>query len=182
MHSIHHKDDVLLRKPRRGDGAQIHDLIGRSPPLDLNSPYCYFLVCDHFADTSVVCVNQGRVIGFVSAYPPPGRSDTLFVWQVAVDASQRGTGLAGLMLSSLIARPECRDVTYLETSITPSNTASNRLFERLADQYDAPVHTEPFIDAELLGDQHETEILYRIGPLRHSSNQRESLNANFRTA
>jgi L-2,4-diaminobutyric acid acetyltransferase len=170
MNSIHHKDDVMLRKPLRSDGAQVHDLVRRSPPLDLNSPYCYFLVCEHFADTSVVCVTQGKVVGFVSAYPPPSRSDTLFVWQVAVDASQRGAGLAGLMLSSLIARPECAGVIHVETTITPSNTASRRLFERLAKDHGAQVYTEEFIPGDALGQQHEAEILYRIGPLsRHST-------------
>jgi L-2,4-diaminobutyric acid acetyltransferase len=172
MNLIHHKDDVLMRKPVRTDGAQIYELIRRSPPLDLNSAYCYFLICEHFADTSVVCVKEGEVIGFVSAYRPANRPETLFVWQVAVDGSQRGTGLAGLMLSSLIARPDCAGVTQVETTITPSNTASRRLFERLAERHGAEIHTEEFIPGDALGEQHEAEVLHRIAPLSgHSVEQ-----------
>ncbi len=165
MKPIHSKGDILFRKPVLSDGAAVHDLIRRSPPLDLNSAYAYFLLCEHFADTSMVCLDAEGVIGFISAYFPPGRRDTLFVWQVAVDARQRGKRLAPMMLASLLARPECRHVRFLETTITPDNRASNRLFERFAADHGADIDSEAFIAGEQLGAGHPSEMLRRVGPL-----------------
>jgi GNAT superfamily N-acetyltransferase len=47
----------------------------------------------------------GDLAGFVVAYPPPDRStDLVFVWQVTVAQTHRGSGLAGRMLHAVIDR------------------------------------------------------------------------------
>src|SRR5690606_15860277 len=70
---------IRLRRPRAADGAALFDLIAACPPLDLNSRYCNLLHCTHFADTSVAAERDGVLVGFISGYLPPRRSDTLFV-------------------------------------------------------------------------------------------------------
>jgi L-2,4-diaminobutyric acid acetyltransferase len=160
----------MLRKPTGEDGFQLYELIRRSPPLDTNSVYCYALIGKHFADTSMVAELDGDIVGFISAYIPPGREDTIFIWQVAVDEKARGHGLAKLMLFSLLERPECGKVHYLETTVSPSNTASRRLFERLASENGVEVEESEFLAEEDFGDQqHESEPLLRVGPLKKSS-------------
>jgi L-2,4-diaminobutyric acid acetyltransferase len=155
-----------LRKPVLADGAAVCTLIRNCPPLDVNSCYCYFLLCSHFADTSVVAESDGSITGFISAYLEPTAPDTVFVWQVAVDASQRGTGLAGRMLDAIVSRPECAGVRWLETTVSPSNHASRRLFERFAERHGARLEEQPFLEAADFGDSgHEAEPLLRIGPL-----------------
>ena len=141
-------------------------LVRESPPLDVNSAYAYQLVCTHFADTSVVAEDDGRLVGMVSAYLVPVRHDTVFVWQVAVAAAARGHGLAGRMLHELVARPACAHVRFLETTITPSNAPSWQLFRSLARKYRADLHTvDTFRGVEVGGADHEDEQLLRIGPL-----------------
>jgi L-2,4-diaminobutyric acid acetyltransferase len=169
--------ETLLRKPHPDEGQAIHQLIQHSPPLDLNSSYSYYLLTRHFADTCVVAEHHGQLVGFVSAYVRPDAPDTLFVWQVVVAPSQRGQGLARLMLSSLLARPECRAVDYVESTINPSNLASRRLFERFAEQHDLPVEESLFLDEGQFGDtSHEAEIKLSIGPL-HAHSQQEKRHA-----
>jgi len=159
-------DDVHLRMPELGDGRAVHELIGRCPPLDLNSTYNYFLLCSHFTDTCVVGEHQGAVASFLSAYRLPRDPETLFIWQVAVDASLRGRHMAGRMLETVLARPVCAEVRYLETTVSPSNRASRRVFERFAEATGAPWHEEVFLTQEDFGgDEHEEEILFRIGPI-----------------
>jgi len=159
--------ETLLRKPHPDEGQAIHQLIKQSPPLDLNSSYSYYLLTRHFADTCVVAEHHGQLVGFVSAYVRPDAPNTLFVWQVVVDDSQRGKGLAGLMLTSLLARPECSDVMYVESTVNPSNHASRRLFERFAEQHNFPLQESLFLDEGQFGDAaHEPEIMLSIGPLQ----------------
>ncbi|MBX3666744.1 MAG: diaminobutyrate acetyltransferase, partial [Burkholderiales bacterium] len=95
----------LLREPRITDGAAIHRLVRACPPLDLNSPYAYLLLCAHHAGSCVLAEQDAGPAGFVSAYRLPARADTVFVWQVAVAPAARGQGLALRMLEHLLARP-----------------------------------------------------------------------------
>lgn len=165
------KKEIYLRKPTRADGYRIHQLIEQSPPLDPNSIYSYHLLTHHFGDTCIVAEVGGKVVGFISAYIVPNRPDTLFVWQVVVDKSQRGRGIARMMLSGLLSRPECSNARYLEATVNPSNNASRRLFERYAEDWGEHVIEEEFLSATAFGEgsAHESEILLRI-PLHSQQN------------
>ncbi|MFA5529476.1 MAG: diaminobutyrate acetyltransferase [Thiohalomonadaceae bacterium] len=157
---------LILRAPRRNDGIAVHRLVGASPPLDLNSAYSYFLLCDHFAETCVVAEQDGALAGFISAYRLPRDASRLFVWQVVVDAKARGQGLAGLMLDALLARPACAGVRYVEATVNPDNAASRRVFTRLAAAHQTGLVEEMFLTAADFGDKaHEAEVLLRVGPL-----------------
>ncbi len=159
-------DDPLLRKPQPSDGARIWQLIAECPPLDRNSMYCNLLQCSDFADTCILAEVQGRVVGWISAYRPPGDNDTLFVWQVAVHEDARGMGLARTMLARLLERRNCSSVDYLKTTITPDNEASRALFQSFADQQDAPLQESPGFDEDVhFRGRHDSERLITIGPL-----------------
>ncbi|HSN70740.1 MAG TPA: diaminobutyrate acetyltransferase [Steroidobacteraceae bacterium] len=163
---------VQIRAPAARDGAAVHSLIARCPPLDANSLYCNLLQCTHWADTSVLAERNGRIVGFTSGYLIPGRDDTLFVWQVAVATQARGIGLASRMLDALLEREACQHVTHLETTITPDNAGSWALFRRFAERRGAQLEEAPMFDRERhFGGGHDTEVLARIGPFAPSGHQ-----------
>ncbi|OXM72127.1 diaminobutyrate acetyltransferase [Amycolatopsis sp. KNN50.9b] len=158
----------MIENPTKADGAALWRIARDSQKLDLNSPYAYLLWCRDFADTSVVARVDGDAVGFVIAYRRPSAPDTALVWQVAVDASQRGQGLAGALLDNLFTRLVADGVRHLETTITPDNKASIRLFTSFAERWGAELEcTELFGSADFPDDgtRHEPEDLYRIGPL-----------------
>lgn len=158
--------NITLRKPTRDDGKRIHALVRECKPLDENSCYAYLLLCEHFADTCVVAEDDGEVVGFISAYVPPNKPDSVFVWQVAVKSTARGLGLGGGMLVELLLRDACKPVQFLETTVSPSNAASARMFEKLADRMKTECVQEPFFGSDAFDGEHEEEVLYRIGPLK----------------
>jgi len=156
-----------LGTPTTRDGASIHALVRDCPPLDLNSVYAYLLLCQHHAATCVLASLGGHTVGFVSAYRPPQRLDTIFVWQVAVSPLVRGSGLAKQMLAHLLGREELSDCTHLETTVSPSNLPSRRLFEALARDHSATLEESILFPESAFGStSHEVEMLFRIGPLR----------------
>ena len=160
--------DLLIDRPSVGDGAALWRIAKDSEALDLNSSYSYLLWCRDFAGTSVVARREdGEAVGFVTGYVRPERPRTLLVWQVAVDAAHRGRGLAAALLDGLTARIGAeRGLTCVETTITPGNTASERLFTSYAARHGATVEREVLFDAGLFPDgPHDPEVLYRIGPL-----------------
>lgn len=158
-------DAVFFRAPKTTDGPELNELVKRCTPLDTNSVYCNLLQASHFSTTGVAAEYDGRLMGFVSGYLVPERNEpTWFVWQVAVDSQLRGQGIAKRMLQHKLAQlPEVR---YLETTITRDNQASWRLFERLAKDLNAPLHSELWFERQVhFHDRHDSEYLVRIGPL-----------------
>lgn len=160
------QNNFLFRKPIDTDGPQVFSLVERCKPLDVNSMYCNLLQCTHFAETSIVAERDGGMVGFISGYRLPQQPDTLFVWQVAVDASTRGQGLASQMLLQLLQRLG-NDVSHLHTTITPDNEASWKTFRRLAASLDAPLESSDMFDRERhFGGAHDSEQLVHIGPFQ----------------
>ncbi len=156
-------DKFTLRKPDSEDGSAIHELASRCPPLDCNSLYCNLLQASHFRDTAIVSENQGDIRGYVTGYLLPAKPNTLFVWQVAVSPEARGKGLALTMLEALLLR--LPDVEYLETTVTPTNESSMKLFHRLAKRSETAVHENVLFDKNRhFRGSHEDETLLRIGP------------------
>lgn len=158
---------IVVDAPRVEDGAAIWRIARDSQVLDLNSSYSYLLWCRDFAATSLVARGaDGEPIAFVTGYIRPQRPGTLVVWQVAVDHGHRGRGLAGVLLDALTARLAGQGVRTLETTITPDNTASDRLFTSYAERRGASVEREVLFDGGLFPEgTHEPEVLYRIGPI-----------------
>lgn len=155
-----------LRSPRLADSREIWRLVCESEQLDRNSPYAYLLLCSDFAATSLVAEASGRVIAFVCGYRPPDRSDTVFVWQIGVAREARRCGTGAALLDGLLAQPGCRDVMFLEATVTPSNTASYALFSAFARRHQAALHEDcGFAGSLFPGRDHEDEIRLRIGPL-----------------
>lgn len=147
-------------------------LVRKTGVLDVNSVYAYLLVGEHYSHTSVIAEVGDQLAGFISAYCPPSKPDTVFVWQVGVAEAGRGRGIATRMLYEILKRPACAHVRYLDTTVSPSNEPSKALFRRLAEKLGAEVEETELFGAELFGDEgghkdeggHEPEILFRIGP------------------
>jgi L-2,4-diaminobutyric acid acetyltransferase len=157
--------NIQFRSPKPEDGISVWRLIASCPPLDPNSSYCNLLQCTHFSSTSVAAVSGMELLGFVSGYLIPDRPNTLFIWQVAVSETARGCGLASRMLDHILERDICKNVQYLETTITEDNDASWALFERLSKRQKAELLSLPGFDKiQHFDGLHDSECLVRIGP------------------
>lgn len=159
-------DQITLEKPSVEDGADMWTLVKNST-LDLNSSYKYIMMCEFFADTCVVAKENGKLVGFVTAFIPPKKQDTVFVWQIGVDSSQRGKGIASKLLNELLKRESCKDVHYLEATVTPTNNASQSLFRRLARKHKTLCQVSDCFSEDLFpGVGHEAELTFRVGPVK----------------
>ncbi|MBC9726873.1 diaminobutyrate acetyltransferase [Streptomyces sp. TRM68367] len=166
--------ELQIDRPAVADGAALWRIARDSQALDLNSSYSYLLWCRDFAGTSAVARDErGEPVGFVTGYLRPDRPRTLLVWQVAVDTAHRGRGIAAALVDGLVARAVAEHgVTGVETTITPGNTASERLFTSFAERHGARLEREVLFGTEQFPDgPHDPEVLYRIGPLSPSASQ-----------
>ncbi|GAB5452189.1 MAG: hypothetical protein Hals2KO_25170 [Halioglobus sp.] len=101
-----------------------------------------------------------------TGYLIPGRPDTLFIWQVAVHECARGQALGKRMLQHILARPQCRSVTHIETTVTESNQASWAMFKAFARDNHATLQRSMQFERDWhLNGEQDSEHLARIGPL-----------------
>lgn len=158
---------ITLREPSVQDAAEVWSLLHRAGGLDVNTPYCYLLLCDMFRSSCVIAESDGKPVGFVSAFVKPENMNILFVWQAAVDPAHQGKGIGRSMLNELLNRSYIVPIRYLEATVGESNTASRRMFEAFAAARDTHLQN---VDgggypSELFpGHGHEPEPLVRIGP------------------
>jgi L-2,4-diaminobutyric acid acetyltransferase len=156
-----------IRKAKAEDGQHIWKMSADSGKLDVNSAYCYIMLCEYFSDTCLIAEWQGERAGFVTAFVLPANPEVLFVWQIAVSAEHRGKGIAAQLLQRLIASKSCEEVRFIEATVSPGNKASRRLLAKFAEHMGAPtVVTEGFAAQLFPGALHEDEPLIRIGPIK----------------
>lgn len=167
---------LTFRHPVREDGQAVHDLIDSCEALDDNSLYCNFLQCTHFASTCMLAELDGEIVGWVSAYRPPEEPEALFVWQVAVAEAARGRRLARRLIANLLTSESCEGVERLKTTITPDNKSSWRMFEGVADEFDAKITDKVWLcgDEHFSGD-HDSEHMLTIAPIDASAAETDDM-------
>ncbi len=161
-----------FRTPGREDGQVMWRLVKENGVLEPNSPYCYILLADHFSDTCVMVDGPHGPVGFVAGYVPPKMPDTVFVWQIGIAPSERGAGLGSKLLDALLDAPGCAEVRFVLATVTPSNTASEKLFQAFARRHGAPCEVPDTFGEDLFpGANHEAERVFRIGPLARQNRE-----------
>lgn len=157
--------DIVYRPATPTDGRDMWRFVNEAGVLELNQSYAYVLMCQHFGNTCLVAETDDKMVGFVLAYVPPRQPDTVFVWQIGVARDVRGRGVGLHLLRHLLALDGCRNVRYLEASVTPSNKPSQNLFRAFARKWGVSCRKLPFFPSEFFPEKHEPEYLYRVGPL-----------------
>ncbi|MCZ7582910.1 MAG: diaminobutyrate acetyltransferase [Deltaproteobacteria bacterium] len=136
---------VNVRPARVDDAAAVWRLVRETGVLDVNSPYAYLMAFRHFAGTCLVAERGTSPDGFVLAFCPPARPDTVFVWQIGVAKNAQGRGVGGKLLDTLTDRFAKQSGRYLEATVTPSNEASQKLFSRPGPAIGHAVPREPLL-------------------------------------
>ncbi len=166
---------IKMLNPKKENAKEIFTLIKDTKILDLNSEYLYLLQTTHFSDYCCVALLEDRVVGFVSGYIHPQQADVYFVWQVGVDSGMRGQGLASQMILNILNRDNLKNINYVHTTISPSNKASQRVFEKLAKKFNVDVEKEILFEIKDFCNGHEEEVLYTIGPIKKKKEKHENI-------
>ncbi|KOR89273.1 diaminobutyrate acetyltransferase [Paenibacillus solani] len=163
MNNFPQNEALQFRKPSAEDGSRVWRLIKETAVLDLNSSYCYIMLCDLFKETCAVAEQNGELVGFVSAFQPSERKNTLFIWQIAVAESERGQGVGLSLLKQLLEREENAGIRTIEATVSTSNIPSRSLFAHLAKDLGSSYEEGNGYSAHLFpGNAHEDENWIRI--------------------
>lgn len=113
---------LTVRPVNHDDAGLLLGLAKRCPPLDVHTPYTYWVICHSFAETSFVLRDDADPVGFLTGV---GRGQELLIWQIGILPAARGQGASVLLLNALEERSAAMGITSFTTTIAPSNAASN---------------------------------------------------------
>lgn len=151
--------------PHLDEVGALWALVNESGILDSNSSYYYLVLCKYFSETCVTARKGARLAGFATTLVPPQARNRLFVWQIGVAPTDCGQGLAKRMLRHLLARPACRLITHLETTVTPNNQPSQALLASLARDLRTSLEECETYGPELFPEpEHDPEQRLLLGP------------------
>lgn len=155
-------------RPHTAEGKEMWSIAKATGTLDLNSPYCYTLLATHFTHTSAIAWEHHTPVGFVSGYLVPETPSHLFIWQIGVLPSHQGLGIASHLILDVLSRKVCKKVTHITATISPSNTGSRRLFQKLSEKLNTTIQFSTGFTPADFPTPHEAEEWMILGPLPNS--------------
>lgn len=129
---MNRSDETTLRSCSVADVEGIVQFVESCPPLDLHTPFTYWVTLRYWGRHCFVATMADRIVGYASAIGSGGGDDVLYLWQIGVASELRGRGLAQRLIESVADVGRESGFQVLQVSIAPDNEASLRAFRRFA--------------------------------------------------
>lgn len=104
------------------DAELLYELAKQCPPLDMHTPYTYWVICKYFANQSFVLVLDGQPIGYIMAIQT---NDCMFLWQIGIKSDFRGRGYSQFLIDIVVTQANQLHLP-VQTTIDINNVASYR--------------------------------------------------------
>ena len=151
---------LTIRSANADDAALLRDLARRCHPLDVHTPYTYWVVSRFFRQGCFLLEHSGEAVGYIMTVDTP---ECLFVWQIGLLEPWRGRNHSRTPIHAA-AEHAARLGKEIRLSIAPENRASYGAFSAYC--RDHGMCLEPCGEISLTDredrDFREYEILYRM--------------------
>jgi len=115
-----------VRPLASGESSLIRKLAALCPPLDLHTPYTYWVITEYFGDSCFILECDVEPVGFITAV---GRGEDLLLWQVGILPEHRGQGHSLLLYDAVSAWARENGVRKVQVTIADDNQASRSSME-----------------------------------------------------
>lgn len=143
------------------DAVLLHSLARKCPPLELHTPYTYWVLAALFGGGCFIAELDSNPVGFITSVVARDRQ---LIWQIGVLPNYRRYGLSQLLIDAVVQSARVDDRKGIEFSIAPENVASFSAFKTYADRNGLVINeigalrlTDP-----LNPDFHEFESVYML--------------------
>lgn len=116
---------IIIKNAEEKDSALINHLARKCPPLDVHTPYTYWVLCQFFNKSCFIMYDESTPIGYITALDT---EQGTFIWQIGILESYQGKGYASLLIEKVHNHAESRNCNMLVT-IDRANTKSYNAFK-----------------------------------------------------
>lgn len=157
--------DITYRHPRADDAQAMWSLLLKinreSGGLDVYARSNYERLCRDLPQTCMIAEHAGSIVGFATGFIMPDKNNEkgLFLWQTGVHPAYAGKGIGSRVETLLI---DLHNPDYLKFTVEASNGAANATALKKAKYMNATYEKPGAISSDILGNNHEAEVIYRV--------------------
>lgn len=153
----------ILSSVKEKDASTLRFLAMHCEPLDVHTPYTYWVVAKHYGDGSFILVDNEKPIGFITTVET---DSLLFVWQIGILHEYRGRGLSQRLIEAVF-NYAVQKQKNMEVTIAEDNLASYSAFLHFCNYKNIGFDKVRKVEIRDLEDISfkEDEIMYRINVL-----------------
>ncbi len=149
-----------LREIKPKDAPTLRSLAEKCAPLDVHTPYTYWVVANYYRKGSYILEDDGSAVGYIMTVET---DECLFIWQIGLLELYRGKGLSQTLIEAVynyaVKRQKNMEVTIAET-----NAASYSAFSHFCTRKNVGFNKAGSVEIRKPDDSpfEENEIMYRI--------------------
>jgi diaminobutyrate acetyltransferase len=161
MKTVYDDKEYKTRVATVDDAELLRKLASDCSPLDVHTPYTYWVIAYMFGQQCRIIEHNNQPIGFITAL---FNKDYAFIWQMGILQEYRGNHLSKKLYDEVFSEIVKRKFTRVRASIAEANTASKAALDRYCS---AKGYEMNRIDSLELKDImnpnfYESEVVYEI--------------------
>lgn len=126
-------ESITTRNFEESDVDMVRKFVSLCKPLDLHSPFTYWILAKYFRDYCFILLEEDKIIGFISSIKSASDYNNLYLWQIGIAESKRGQGYAAMLIDKVVEQARKSDCKKIQFSIAPENEPSHNAFNSYAD-------------------------------------------------
>lgn len=147
--------EYTIRPVTEADHALLLSLAERCPPLDVHTPYTYWVQCTLFSKSCFVLTLRSEDVGFITAVENEREA---LIWQIGILPAHRGKGCSSLLIGAALDVLLPRREVFV--TIAPENRISLQSFQSACRKRGLCLTAVKPAEESLCPDR---ETTYRIG-------------------
>ncbi|NLM44039.1 MAG: GNAT family N-acetyltransferase [Clostridiales bacterium] len=154
---------MKIRSIKSQDIGEIRELIDYCKPLDLHTPFTYWILSEYFNNTCLALEDKGFIVGYVGGMKSSSMDGVFYLWQIGLLPEYRGKGFFSILLDRIIEEIKEIGCHCLEFSVLSDNYQSINAFTNYAKKKGLPIEKRGnlnFYD-KITGEECKEDI-YRI--------------------
>ena len=150
-----------LRNVTESDAPVLRALAQRCKPLDVHTPYTYWVLCKFFSGGSFLMLGENNApVGYITSIET---ENTIFVWQIGILREYRGKGYSQALVQAVSEYAVSREKN-MSVSVADDNQASYHAFDRFCRRHSYSLRKSGKLSLTDLNDKafSEKESIYDI--------------------
>lgn len=152
--------EIIVKNVEEKDASLIKHLALSCPPLDVHTPYTYWVLCRYFNKSCFVMYDGEAPIGYITAIDI---DEGVFIWQIGVIESYRGRGYASLLIDKVYEYAGLKNLDMFVT-IDKENKKSYNSFNGFCKKHNLKFEEIGSLSIDDFDDPlfNESEIIYKM--------------------
>ena len=155
---------IVVKNVESGESAVLRHLAVKCPPLDVHTPYTYWVISEFFGDCSYIARDGETPIGFITCIKNNAK---MLIWQIGILEEYRSKGISYILIDKALTNATMQGLADVYVTIAEDNKSSYYAFKNYCAKNGYSFEKVGLAEIADLDEKDfsETEVIYRITKL-----------------